>query len=185
MEEEKTLTEMMPGVVAMSSLLAVLAQKAPDAVVLYLDLNHRGICRITAHPRSYDEIKRLLGLMMIEGEERFANHEDEELDFFAEGGKRGYELLERNTLFETSDDSLRLTLVAYERRYLETEAEYPADSIMGMIAGIKQRADEILEAEVDSTQMDGIQEEASTTEVLSALDSPAHLEHVKQLLGGG
>tara|TARA_R100000655_G_scaffold63669_1_gene102182 strand:- start:21245 stop:21412 length:168 start_codon:yes stop_codon:yes gene_type:complete len=37
---------------------------------------------------------------------------------------------------------------------------------------------------LEPTQMDGIREEATTTEVLSALDSPAHLEHIKKLLGG-
>ena len=176
MEEEKTLAEMMESVVALSSLLAVLAQKDPEAIILSVDLTHRGASRVTAHPGSYDHVKRLFGVMMFEGAELTQTHEDEDLE-------RGYDLFERMTLFETHDNSLRLSLVCYERRY--TETEWPSDSIMGLMSGIKQRADEILEAEVDSTQMDGIQEEASTTEVLSALDSPAHLEHVKQLLGGG
>ena len=36
--------------------------------------------------------------------------------------------------------------------------------------------------EVDSTQMDGISQGATVTDILSALDSLAHLEHIKNQL---
>ena len=36
--------------------------------------------------------------------------------------------------------------------------------------------------EVDSTQMDGISQGATVTDILSALDSLAHFEHIKNQL---
>ncbi len=138
MEEmkENTLSEMMQSVVALSSLLAVLAQKDPQAIILSVDLTHRGASRVTAHPGSYDNIKRLFGLMMHEGAELTQTLEDKDQE-------RGYELLERRTLFETWDNSLKVTLVSYERQHVETE--WPHDSIMGLMSDIKKRADQIIE----------------------------------------
>ena len=136
MEEEKTLGEMMQSVVALSSLLAVLAQKDPQAIILSVDLTHRGASRVTAHPGSYDNVKRLFGLMMHEGAELTQTLEDKDQE-------RGYELLERRTLFETWDNSLKVTLVSYERQHVETE--WPHDSIMGLMSDIKKRADQIIE----------------------------------------
>jgi len=151
MEEPKinSLQQMYVGFTALNSFLGMLTQHHPEMTLLKVEFEnknsfqeHQSYAKVTVHPGYHSIIERFLCVLMkTEEQTTFVHHV--EADEYTE---TAYDLVTKETHYLSADGVLWLIIVSHEREYHDMMmSDLDAQSIMGIMSDIKQKADQILE----------------------------------------